>query len=99
VARVRARLKAIRSSQSALEATQTGYEVGTRNIVDVLQAQQRLYDSQFAYADSRYTYLLNLLRLKQQTGLLNAADLEEMNSFMDDGKPVVRVVSMARATN
>jgi outer membrane protein len=99
VARVRARLKAIRSSQSALEATQTGYEVGTRNIVDVLQAQQRLYDSQFAYADSRYTYLLNLLRLKQQTGLLNAADLEEMNSFMDNGNPVVRVVSMARATN
>jgi outer membrane protein len=77
-----------------LEATETGYEVGTRNIVDVLQAQQRLYDSQFAYADSRYTYLLNLLRLKQQTGLLNGADLEEMNSFMDRAKPVERLVSL-----
>ncbi len=99
VARVRARLKAIRSSQSALEATQTGYEVGTRNIVDVLQAQQRLYDSQFAYADSRYTYLINLLRLKQQTGLLSPADLEEMNSFMDSANPVIRVVSLQRATN
>jgi len=99
VARVQARLKAIRSSQSALEATQTGYEVGTRNIVDVLQAQQRLYDAQFAYADSRYTYLINLLRLKQQTGLLSPADLEEMNSFMDSANPVIRVVSMQRAAN
>ena len=94
VARVKARLKAIRSSQSALEATQTGYEVGTRNIVDVLQAQTRLYDSQFAYADSRYTYLLNLLSLKQQTGLLAQADLQEINSFMDANAPVERLVSL-----
>ena len=94
VARVKARLKAIRSSQSALEATQTGYEVGTRNIVDVLQAQTRLYDSQFAYADSRYTYLLNLLRLKQQTGLLAQPDLQEINSFMDANAPVERLVSL-----
>ncbi len=43
VIRVQARIKSIKSSESALEATQTGYEVGTRNIVDVLQAQQRLY--------------------------------------------------------
>ncbi|NCF75806.1 MAG: TolC family outer membrane protein [Proteobacteria bacterium] len=94
VARVKARLKAIRSSQSALEATQTGYEVGTRNIVDVLQAQTRLYDSQFAYADSRYTYLLNLLRLKQQTGLLAQPDLQEINSFMDSNAPVERLASL-----
>ncbi len=97
VARVQARLKSIRSAASALEATETGYEVGTRNIVDVLQAQQRLYDSQFAYADSRYTYLLNLLRLKQQTGLLNGADLEEMNTFMDRAKPVERLVSLRQS--
>ena len=94
VVRVKARLQAIRSAQSALEATQTGYEVGTRNIVDVLQAQQRLFDSQFTYADSRYTYLLNLLRLKQQTGLLAQADLREMNGFMDNSAPVERIISM-----
>ena len=97
VVRVQARLKAIRSAQSALEATQTGYEVGTRNIVDVLQAQQRLFDSQFAYADSRYTYLLNLLRLKQQSGLLDQADLQEINGFMDSSAPVKRIVSMREA--
>ena len=97
VVRVKARLKAIRSAQSALEATQTGYEVGTRNIVDVLQAQQRLFDSQFAYADSRYTYLLNLLRLKQQTGLLAEPDLLEINGFMNSNAPVQRIVSMRNA--
>ena len=63
----------------------------------MLQAQQRLFDSQFAYADSRYTYLLNLLRLKQQTGLLGDADLEEINSFMDTSAPVTRIVSMREA--
>lgn len=97
VVRVKARLKAIRSAQSALEATQTGYEVGTRNIVDVLQAQQRLFDSQFSYADSRYTYLLNLLRLKQQTGLLAEPDLLEINGFMNSNAPVQRIVSMRNA--
>ena len=94
VIRVRARLKAIRSAQSALEATQTGYEVGTRNIVDVLQAQQRLYSSQFDYADSRYNYVLNLMRLKQVVGTLNEQDLDELNSFMDPDSQVTRVVSL-----
>ena len=94
VVRVEARLKAIRSSQSALEATETGYEVGTRNIVDVLQAQQRLFSSQFDYADSRYNYVLNLMRLKQATGKLTQEDLQELNQFVDDGDLVERVVSL-----
>lgn len=95
VARVKARLKAIRSTQSALEATQTGYEVGTRNIVDVLQAQQRLYSSQFDYADSRYNYLLNLIRLRQVTGKLGQKDLEALNAFFAGQTPVTRNVSLA----
>ena len=90
VVRVRARLKAIKSSESALEATQTGYEVGTRNIVDVLQAQQRLFAAQFDYADSRYNYVLNLMRLKQAAGTLVDADLRELNAFTDATNPVER---------
>jgi len=95
VVRVDARLKAIRSAQSALEATETGYEVGTRNIVDVLQAQQRLFSSQFDYADSRYNYVLNLMRLKQSTGKLTQEDLEELNQFVDDNDLVEREVSLS----
>ena len=59
------------SSQSALNATQTGYEVGTRNIVDVLLAQRQLYLSQFQYASARYQYIRNNLRLKQTVGSLS----------------------------
>ena len=94
VVRVKARLKAIKSSESALEATQTGYEVGTRNIVDVLQAQQRLYLSQFDYADSRYAYVLNLLRLKQAVGSLSQEDLADINAFMDSANAVRRLASL-----
>ena len=82
VVRVRAGEKSIQSSKAALDATQTGYEVGTRNIVDVLQAQQRLYASQFSYADSRYAYVTDLLRLKQAAGALIAQDLTELNAFL-----------------
>ena len=91
VARVEARLKAIRSAQSALEATETGYEVGTRNIVEVLQAQNRLFSSQFDYADSRYNYVLNLLRLKQAAGVLQEADLDDVNGYADAEKEIVRL--------
>ncbi len=97
VVRVRARLKAITSSESALEATETGYEVGTRNIVDVLQAQQLLFRSQFDYADSRYNYVLDLLLLKDTAGTLVEDDLVELNSYMDPNDQVVRVVSLRQS--
>ena len=100
VVRVGARMKAIASSESALEATETGYEVGTRNIVDVLQAQQRLFASQFDYADSRYNYVIDLMRLKQAAGILNDEDLMELNRFADPADPVTREASLRnRGTN
>jgi len=94
VVRVRARLKAIKSSQSALEASETGYEVGTRNIVDVLQAQQRLFSSQFDYADSRYNYVIDLMLLKQAVGYLSDQDLTELNTYTDPNDQVVRLISL-----
>ena len=88
VVRVAARGEAIKSNEAALEATQTGYEVGTRNIVEVLQAQQRLFQAQFDYATSRYDYVLNLLRLKESTGALGAEDLAEISRFADEADPI-----------
>ena len=93
VERVSARLKSIDSSQASLEATQTGYEVGTRNIVEVLQKQQQLYQAIFAYASSRYTYILNGLRLKQTVGSLARADLEMLNDFIDAGTVVTKITT------
>ena len=95
VVRVRARLKAIKSSTSALEAVETGYEVGTRNVVDVLQAQQRLFSSQFDYADSRYSYIINLMALKQAAGTLEEMDLMELNKFTDPSDQVIRHISLS----
>ena len=94
VVRVRARLKGIASSESALEATQTGYDVGTRNIVDVLDAQNRLFSSQFDYADSRYNYVRSLILLKQRAGTLNEADLLDLNTYTDPAVPVKRLASL-----
>ena len=96
VARVRARLRGIESSQSALDATQTGYEVGTRNIVDVLQAQRNLYASQLQYASARYRYVLDTLRLKQNVGTLNPQDLYDLNEFIDPTVVVRRTTPTTR---
>ena len=82
VQRVKARSRGIISTQSALEATQAGYEVGTRNIVDVLQAQRALYGSIRDYANSRYDYVLNMLRLKQQAGTLSPQDILDLDKWL-----------------
>lgn len=96
VARVRARIRGIESSQSALDATQTGYEVGTRNIVDVLNAQRTLYLSQFQYASARYRYVLDTLRLKQAVGTLSPEDIYDLNNFIDLDITVSRTTPTTR---
>jgi outer membrane protein len=75
VARVAARKQSITSSQSALDATTAGYEVGTRNVVDVLQAQNLLFASKRDYANARYDYIADFLTLKLQAGLLSPEDV------------------------
>ena len=79
---VQARRQSIISNQSALEATEIGYQVGTRNIVDVLDAQRQLYSAVRNYNNARYDYILNNLRLKQAAGTLSPADLEALGSFL-----------------
>ncbi|TGD72952.1 hypothetical protein E4634_11730 [Mangrovimicrobium sediminis] len=87
VSRVSARQQSIVSSKSALDATQAGYEVGTRNVVDVLNAQQTLYAAQRDYANSRYDYIINMLRLKEQAGLLSPQDVINLDSFLEVPPP------------
>ncbi|HSH50005.1 MAG TPA: TolC family protein, partial [Halomonas sp.] len=85
VATVEARAQAVVSNQSALDATRAGYEVGTRNIVDVLDAEQNLYDAVAEHASARYDYVINRLRLRQQSGLLDAEALQQINGYLDGG--------------
>ena len=82
VANVTARKQALASAESALEATQVGYEVGTRNTVDLLDAQKRLFQAQRDYASSRYEYIISMLRLKASVGSLSPDDLMNISSQM-----------------
>lgn len=77
------RQQAITSARSALEAIEVGYEVGTRNIVDVLQARQQLFVALRNYSDARYNYVVDSLTLKQITGLLTPQDILELNEWLE----------------
>lgn len=83
VQQVQARKQSVISNQSSLEATQIGYQVGTRNIVDVLNAQRSLYAAVRNYNNSRYGYILNNLSLKQAAGTLSPADLSALATFLN----------------
>jgi outer membrane protein len=81
-ARVKARKQAITSAESALKATQAGYDVGTRNIVDVLLAQRTLFQAKRNYSNARYDYILSMMRLKQVAGQLSPEDIFEINGWL-----------------
>ncbi len=83
VSRVEALKQAVISSESALKATEAGFEVGTRTIVDVLNVQRDLYRAKQDHSIARYTYILNVLRLKQASGDLARADLETVNGWLE----------------
>ncbi|WP_196139599.1 TolC family outer membrane protein [Aliikangiella sp. G2MR2-5] len=82
VSSVNALKQAVVSSQSALEATQAGFEVGTRTIVDVLLQTQQLYSAKRDHARARYDYILNTLKLKRAAGLLTEEDLSQVNGLL-----------------
>lgn len=82
LARVRALNQAVLSSRTALEASETGLEVGTRTAVDVLNAQQQLFLAERNAFQARYDYLLALLGLKRAAGQLGRADLEWIDALI-----------------
>lgn len=90
VARVQARKQAIVSSQSALEATQSGYEVGTRNLVEVLLAQRNLYQARRDYSDALFDYVIDTVELREVAGMLTPADVQEIDKWLMKDKLVSR---------
>lgn len=72
----------ITSAQSALDATELGAEVGTRNIVEVLRARENLYRALRQYADARYSYVLDSLVLRQVAGILTPQDIIDLNDWL-----------------
>lgn len=84
IARVKALDQAVASSRTALQATQAGYEVGTRTIVEVLRSQFSLYLAITNHYQSRYDYIMNALRLKQAAGTLQVQDLEKIDQWLKE---------------
>ena len=82
ISQVKALKQALASSSIALEATTAGFEVGTRTAVDVLDSQRELYRSKRDYAQVRYNYILETLRLKLAAGTLAVKDIEQLSPWL-----------------
>ncbi len=93
ISRVKALEQAVASSRTALEATQAGFDVGTRTIVDVLNSQRALYIAITNYYQSRYVYIGNVLLLKQAAGSLQIQDLEQIDQWLEDRIPPERAIA------
>lgn len=86
ISTINAYKQAVVSAQSSLDAMEAGYSVGTRTIVDVLDATTTLYNAKQQLSSARYNYLINQLNIKQALGTLNEQDLVALNGTL--GKPV-----------
>ena len=97
ISAVRSLAATVVSSKSALEATEAGYEVGTRTIIDVLNVQRSLFESERNYAQARYQYVRSGLSLKLAASILSPDDIAAVNCLFaefdakdfDGGKPTV----------
>lgn len=87
MARVDALRQGLESSQTALKATEAGYEVGTRTSVDVLDSRRQLVAAQTAYSQSRYDYLITVIGLRQAAGNLDKQTLDELNALLTETIP------------
>ena len=83
VANVQAQEQAVISATSALEATQVGYKVGTRNVVDLLQAERNLYSAEKNLANAKYDYILANLRLALAAGTISPNNILEINNILN----------------
>ncbi|OCG09195.1 outer membrane channel protein TolC [Gilliamella sp. wkB178] len=92
ISAIKAYQQAVVSAQSSLEATSSGYEVGTRTIVDVLNATTQLYSAKRDLSDSKYNYLTSLIQLKYSVGTLTADDLVFLNNML--GKEVSTIATI-----
>ncbi|MCP5176774.1 MAG: TolC family outer membrane protein [Moraxellaceae bacterium] len=80
--RVAARQQAVKSAEAALAATKAGYDVGTRNIVDVLLAERNVHAAKRDYANARYDYVINTVKLRASSGQLGEMDIKELNGWL-----------------
>jgi outer membrane protein len=83
ISKVKADRQTIKSQRSSLESTDAQFQVGTRTMVDVVNAQQKLFEAQEQLASDQYGLINAMLNLKYLAGSLNVNDLAEVNSWLD----------------
>ncbi|KTD60284.1 outer membrane protein TolC [Legionella santicrucis] len=83
ISKVKADRQSVISQRNSLESTEAQFEIGTRTMVDVVNAQQRLFEAQNLLANDQYNLINAVLTLKYQAGTLNANDLELINSWLE----------------
>jgi outer membrane protein len=82
ISQVKALKQAVISSETALEASEAGFEVGTRTAVDVVATQRATSEARKNYSKAKYDYILNTLKLKQAAGTLSPDDLKLVNGWL-----------------
>jgi outer membrane protein len=87
IAQVGALRQAVESNTISLQATEAGYEVGTKTAIDVLTARQNLVNAQTSYAQARYSYLNNIVNLRLAAGNLDVATIKQINGWLVDAAP------------
>lgn len=92
ISKVRADRQTVSSQQNSLESTEAQFQVGTRTMVDVVNAQQKLFEAQEQLASDQYGLINATLLLKYLAGTLNVNDLEEVNSWL----ATIRVSKLAK---
>jgi len=84
ISRVKALRRAVESNTTALNATEAGYEAGTRTAVDVVESRRLWIQAQTDYSRSRYDYMINVLKLQQAAGILSEQSLNRLNSLLKE---------------
>lgn len=81
IASVKALRESVKSNAASLDATEKAFKVGSETTLDVLRARENLLNAQTAYAQARYAYLLSMLQLKRDAGMLGPKDVKAMNEY------------------
>jgi outer membrane protein len=84
ISRVKALRRAVESNTTALNATEAGYEAGTRTAVDVVESRRLWIQAQTDYSRSRYDYMINVLKLQQAAGILSVQSLNRLNTLLKE---------------
>ena len=87
ISHVKALRRALESNATALDATESGYEAGTRTAVEVLESRRQWIQARTDYARSRYDYMVNVIKLQQAAGILSEQTLDRLNALLKDTPP------------